>query len=1079
MYKPFSHIGLDNFGSCTVKDTHAMQTVHKKVWVLIVSCLTTRCIWMDVVLDMSAESFINAFKRHMAQNGTPFSVICDNATNFVAGGVALKRVSNSDRPATPAENLRRSLRQTVKKRHLKDCMDQRNDSDETSAPSVEFKHIPEYAPWRGATYERLIGNAKYCIKRAIGRKVLGLDAFRTLIAEVTRAVNEHPIAYMADRVDEFTLLRPIDFLAPLSQDRPVLNPTTSLEADDARDQTYRPDRPTAVDRIVDMWTEQAQRLQTFWSTWHESILLGSLEKGTRPDRTTSNKRLKGQNAHALIGQYVLVKDENAPQFKWKRAQILELIVSDDGIIRTATIRLPSGTISRRAINHLYPIELEMEPDQTATRVIVNFCRVTRWVSDTTMYSDSELELDYDEELPASDQRPADVQNQRKLFEVNGRIVLPSGGPIPVLDSHLHADEVEKYARDRHVFPPVYATWSQDKAFRRTSNDQFQFVGYVTVFCRPSTFTSTKTVQRVAGSSYYPLDSCLGACVGVHPGNSEGWHQTNDLELTLANYFYSATLGPYRVIGLGECGLGYTKKAVVRDENGVVRKTHGRPLLSSDVEALRQHQYPVLEKQLKIVVKRLRKTDGGYYPVVLHLRNSGDQQTDVHADAIEIMKRVDMPKEYPIHCHYWAGGRSDYDNWTAHFPNTLFEFNAGSFSRGLSPDQLELLRTIPLDQVTFESDAPYHGKRGTSQTIGTPAGAVRAITEFKELGNRPEDLLTIAQASMENVIRVYRPDLTVIAERPDEDDARESPTSPSDQMYRIVANTTTMFELTAICDAGCDGPHRHCADVYLVKGSDDEGLILSNRWARAVANLQVPTSLRNARVTSFVHLVLCVWGGRLLQHRPQEMVQFFQELLTYPPDQSSDVLSRWYSRITGGSTRKFRAIQPSDVRLAIRKRFHACSLAHKCIQTSSPPFQYDQYPLITSSGIDEVVELFQSFERLMPDPLAWTHDQFVRMTVRVGNSNPDQPGPSRQAQRPTSSHWTSSNRGMKPSQTSRLGIKQTSQSRFKRSQRPDPSKELIQKMIDLFLETTETSRQGQRRGRQPFKRPHRDADDADE
>ncbi|KAH7710638.1 hypothetical protein AAVH_22073 [Aphelenchoides avenae] len=269
-----------------------------------------------------------------------------------------------------------------------------------------------------------------------------------------------------------------------------------------------------------------------------------------------------------------------------------------------------------------------------------------------MYSDSELELDYDEELPASDQRPADVQNQRKLFEVNGRIVLTSDGPIPVLDSHLHADEVEKYARDRHVFPPVYATWSQDKAFRPTSNDQFQFVGYITVFCRPNTFTSTQTVQRVAD-----------------------WHQTNDLELTLANYFYSATLGPYRVIGLGECGLDYTKKAVVRDENGVVRKIHGRPLLSSDLEALRQHQYPVLEKQLNIVVKRLRKTDGGYYPVVLHLRNTDDQQTDAHADAIEIMKRVDMPKEYPIHCHYWTGGRSDYDNWTAHNRGRLLNYSA--------------------------------------------------------------------------------------------------------------------------------------------------------------------------------------------------------------------------------------------------------------------------------------------------------------------------------------------------------------------------------------------------------------------
>ena len=115
--------------------------------------------------------------------------------------------------------------------------------------------------------------------------------------------------------------------------------------------------------------------------------------------------------------------------------------------------------------------------------------------------------------------------------------------------------------------------------------------------------------------------------------------------------------------------------------------------------------PVLEKQLTIVIKRLRKPDGGYYPVVLHLRNHNDQQTDVHADAIEVMEKVDMPKDYPIHCHYWTGCRTDYDNWTTHFPNTLFGFNAGSFSRGLSPDPLELLRMIPLGQVNWQAGTP--------------------------------------------------------------------------------------------------------------------------------------------------------------------------------------------------------------------------------------------------------------------------------------------------------------------------------------------------------------------------------------
>lgn len=79
--------------------------------------------------------------------------------------------------------------------------------------------------------------------------------FGTLIAEVTRDAYERPIANMAYRVEEFALFRPVDSLALLVQDKPVLKPTTSLEADDAHDHTYRTDSPTSVDRVVDMWTD--------------------------------------------------------------------------------------------------------------------------------------------------------------------------------------------------------------------------------------------------------------------------------------------------------------------------------------------------------------------------------------------------------------------------------------------------------------------------------------------------------------------------------------------------------------------------------------------------------------------------------------------------------------------------------------------------------------------------------------------------------------------------------------------------------------------------------------------------------
>ncbi|KAH7714633.1 hypothetical protein AAVH_18025 [Aphelenchoides avenae] len=103
-----------------------------------------------------------------------------------------------------------------------------------------------------------------------------------------------------------------------------------------------------------------------------------------------------------------------------------------------------------------------------------------------------------------------------------------------------------------------------------------------------------------------------------------------------------------------------------------------------------------------------------------------------------------------------------------------------------------------------------------------------------------------------------------------------------------------------------------------------------------------------------------------------------------------------------------------------------------MQTSSPPFQYE-FPQYQDTGASDTATLFQSILQLMPEALSWTYDQFVQTTVTVGRDDPDQPGPSRQALRPTSSHRTSSDR-----------------------------------------ESNGTSGQGQHRRRQQ-KRPHRDAD----
>ncbi|XP_060588487.1 uncharacterized protein LOC132743910 [Ruditapes philippinarum] len=74
----FSRIGLDYLGPLNIKYNEEL----KKVWICIFSCMITRAIHLETVQDMTSEEFLLAFKRFIAQRGTPCEVVSDNATQF-------------------------------------------------------------------------------------------------------------------------------------------------------------------------------------------------------------------------------------------------------------------------------------------------------------------------------------------------------------------------------------------------------------------------------------------------------------------------------------------------------------------------------------------------------------------------------------------------------------------------------------------------------------------------------------------------------------------------------------------------------------------------------------------------------------------------------------------------------------------------------------------------------------------------------------------------------------------------------------------------------------------------------------
>ena len=55
-----------------------------KVWICLFTCCVTRAVHLELVLDLSAVTFIRCLKRFAARRGLPRKIVSDNAKTFKA-----------------------------------------------------------------------------------------------------------------------------------------------------------------------------------------------------------------------------------------------------------------------------------------------------------------------------------------------------------------------------------------------------------------------------------------------------------------------------------------------------------------------------------------------------------------------------------------------------------------------------------------------------------------------------------------------------------------------------------------------------------------------------------------------------------------------------------------------------------------------------------------------------------------------------------------------------------------------------------------------------------------------------------
>ena len=304
---PFENVGIDYTGALTITDTKSKCP--EKYYICLFTCMATRAVHLELASDLSAQTFINLFRRFCARRSTPSLVISDNGTNFIASAKFFEdQLTNSSVMSYMTEQ------------------------------KITWKFINPRSPWQGGFYERLIGLVKTCLKKVLYRKKINYDELQTFLTEVEARVNNRPLTYIVDERDSVEPLTPSHFLH--GRTLQVLPPLV----------TENPNDPPYMDHsaLNKMYSFMSSALNQFAKLWHKEYLVSLREKHYGNEKANQTENINK-------GDVVLI-DNNSPRETWPLGRIEELHYDSEGIIRSVDV-FHNGTTSLRTLNKLIPLEV--------------------------------------------------------------------------------------------------------------------------------------------------------------------------------------------------------------------------------------------------------------------------------------------------------------------------------------------------------------------------------------------------------------------------------------------------------------------------------------------------------------------------------------------------------------------------------------------------------------------------------------------------------------------------------------------------------------------------------------------------
>ena len=296
---PFSSCGVDLFGPIYVKQGRKRL----KRWVALFTCLTIRCIHLEVVESPDTDDFISSLRRFTNRRGCPTTMHSDCGGNFLG-----------------AVNELHDVIEALDKDKIKSY---------ATSKGIEWQFNPPSAPHMGGIWERLVRSVKEVMTGLLQDKVLTDPQLATLLTEVESILNNRPLTHNSTDSEDLEALTPNHILLGLHKQWGFVVDV------DREDVTSRK-----------RWRQVQALAQIFWDRWLKEYL---------PEQTKRVKWREHTNNYTN-GELVVLSDElSKKRGKWCLARIIQTLPGSDGVVRTVELRTSNGVFIR-PVSKLYRLE---------------------------------------------------------------------------------------------------------------------------------------------------------------------------------------------------------------------------------------------------------------------------------------------------------------------------------------------------------------------------------------------------------------------------------------------------------------------------------------------------------------------------------------------------------------------------------------------------------------------------------------------------------------------------------------------------------------------------------------------------